>query len=101
MSSREYDGRDETAATLVDESHSEREPAADSPQKKRESVRRSTSHLKAVPESLPHRERLKVEAERYARVLDKSKPFSRSELEAHGRKLLADLGEPEKYLGFT
>lgn len=63
--------------------------------------RRSTSHLKAVPETLALRERIKAAAERYAEPLAKDKPFTKNELEAHGRKLLADLGLPEKYLGFT
>lgn len=63
--------------------------------------RRSTSHLKAVPETLEHRERLKREAEAFAAGLDKSRPFTRHELEQHGRRLLEQLGEPEKYLGFT
>jgi geranylgeranyl pyrophosphate synthase len=69
--------------------------------RKREKVRRSTSHLKAVPEVLTHREKFKAEAERYAQLLDKSQPFSKDELETHARKLLAQLDEPEKYLGFT
>src|SRR5579872_2775723 len=78
------------------------EPAAsvDVVPRKREKVRRSTSHLKAVPELLSARERLKNEAERYALTLDKSQPFSKDTLEAHARKLLAQLDEPEKYLGF-
>ena len=67
----------------------------------RRSVRRSTSHLKAVPQALPHRERIKFAAEDYARDLDKRAPFTRDELEAHARKLLAKLEEPESFLGFT
>jgi geranylgeranyl pyrophosphate synthase len=68
---------------------------------RRTSVRRSTSHLKAVPETLPHRERIKVAAEEYARGLDKSQPFTRDQLEGHARALLGKLGEPEQFLGFT
>lgn len=67
----------------------------------RNKVRRSTSHLKAVPEALAGRERLKAAAEQYARALDRSQPFTRDQLEAHGRKLLAELGEPERFLGFA
>lgn len=63
--------------------------------------RQSTSHLKAVPETLELRERIKAEAERYAAGCDKSKPFTKAELEAHGRKLLEEIGQPEKFLGFT
>jgi len=74
--------------------------AAETPSR-RTSVRRSTSHLKAVPPTLPERERIKVAAEEYARDLDKSQPFTRDQLEGHARKLLAKLSEPESYLGFT
>jgi len=63
--------------------------------------RQSTSHLKAVPETLELRELIKREAERFARGLDKSKPFTKDELERHGRKLLAEIDQPEEYLGFT
>lgn len=63
--------------------------------------RRSTSHLKLVPPTLAEREELKHAAERYAAPLDKRRPFSRNELEAHGRKLLEQLGKPEGYLGFA
>jgi len=106
-SSNEFDGRGDQTAMLVTDvaaaSSDSDEPAAsvDVVPRKREKVRRSTSHLKAVPELLSARERLKNEAERYALTLDKSQPFSKDTLEAHGRKLLAELGEPEKYLGFT
>lgn len=63
--------------------------------------RRSTSHLKLVPPSLPEREEIKQASEVYARTLDRSRPFTRKELEAHGRKLLEQLGKPEGYLGFA
>lgn len=71
----------------------------DVPVRKRE--RRSTSHLKAVPETLAQREFIKVEAEKYATSLNKSKPFTKDELESHGSKLLIQLGLPEKFLGFA
>lgn len=63
--------------------------------------RRSTSHLKAVPETLALREQIKAAAERYTQPLDKSRPFTKDELEQHGRTLLGQLELPEKYLGFT
>jgi len=63
--------------------------------------RRSTSHLKLVPETLELREQIKAAAEQYARQLDRSRPFNKSELEAHGRKLLEQMGQPEKFLGFA
>jgi geranylgeranyl pyrophosphate synthase len=62
---------------------------------------RSTSHLKIVPETLELREQIKRDAEKYAQPLDRSRPFTRHELEQHGRKLLTQLGQPEKYLGFA
>lgn len=63
--------------------------------------RRSTSHLKLVPPTLAEREEIKTAAERYAQSLDKSRPFTRSVLETHGRKLLEQMGKPEGYLGFA
>jgi len=63
--------------------------------------RRSTSHLKLVPETLELREHIKQSAEQYSRQLDRSRPFNKSELEAHSRKLLEQLGQPEKFLGFA
>lgn len=68
---------------------------------KRNRRRQSTSHLKAVPDTLAHRERIKAAAEQYAEGLDRSKPFSKNELEKHGRALLEQHGEPEKFLGFA
>ncbi len=62
---------------------------------------RSTSHLKIVPETLELREHIKREAERYAQGLDKSRAFSKSQLEQHARTLLAELNQPEKFLGFA
>lgn len=62
---------------------------------------RSTSHLKIVPETLELREFFKAEAEKFAVKLDKSRPFSKSQLEQYGRQLLEQLGQPEKYLGFA
>jgi geranylgeranyl pyrophosphate synthase len=101
MASNELDGREEGSAAVVTETSSGEPQVGDVVPRKREKVRRSTSHLKAVPESLGAREKLKTEAERYARTLDKSQPFSKDGLEAHARKLLEELGEPEKYLGFA
>jgi len=63
--------------------------------------RRSTSHLKLVPETLEVREAIKAAAEQYARNLDKRRPFHRAELEKYGRELLEQMGHPEGYLGFA
>ncbi len=63
--------------------------------------RRSTTHLKAVPETLELREKVKAAAEEYSRTLDRSRAFTRNELEHHGRTLLDQMGLPEKFLGFS
>ncbi|MEX0717325.1 MAG: polyprenyl synthetase family protein [Planctomycetaceae bacterium] len=63
--------------------------------------RRSTSHLKDVPDTLELRERIKAEAEKYAEQLDHSRPFNKNELERHARMLLERMGQPEGYLGFA
>jgi geranylgeranyl diphosphate synthase type II len=63
--------------------------------------RKSTSHLKEVPETLELREQIKKEAELFAESFDKSKPFLKNELEQYGRQLLKQMDFPEKYLGFS
>jgi len=63
--------------------------------------RRSTSHLKLVPETLELREKIREASETYVATLDKSRPFNKATLESHGRKLLEQLGQPEGYLGFA
>lgn len=64
-------------------------------------ARRSTSHLKLVPGDLNVRELIKAEAERYVQNLDRSRPFTRDELEGFGRDLLERLELEEGFLGFT
>lgn len=100
ISTSDYDRDDSIEATAVADLPSERvdEPAAP---RKRDSARRSTSHLKAVPETLELREEIKRAAEEYARSLDRSKPFTKNELETFGRDLLDRMHQPEKYLGFA
>lgn len=73
----------------------------DDPVPRKRNGRKSTSHLKAVPESLELRESIKSSAEAFARTLDKTQPFSRDQLEAWGRQLLGQLSQPEKFLGFA
>ncbi len=76
-------------------------PADDDEAPIRRRERRSTSHLKAVPETLALREHFKAAAERYAQSMDKGKPFSKDDLENHGRRLLEIEKQPEKFLGFA
>lgn len=73
----------------------------DAPKPQKRKRRRSTSHLKAVPETLAMRERVKAAAEQYAEGLSKSEPFTKDQLEKFGRELLDQLNMPEKYLGFA
>ena len=82
----------------VDDAHAaaaQENPEADKPR------RRSTSHLKLVPETLELREQIREAAERYVSNLDKSRPFNKSSLESHGRQLLEQIGQPEGFLGFA
>jgi len=63
--------------------------------------RRSTSHLKAVPETLALRDDLRKAAEHLANELARTEPFTKDELETIARRLLNTKSLPEKYLGFT
>jgi len=57
--------------------------------------------LKLNPETPELRERIRAEAFRYVHNLDRSRPLSKKELEAHGRELLEKMGLEEGYLGFA
>ncbi len=63
--------------------------------------RKNTAAFKHVPQALETREAIKRHSERFVRELDKSRPFSRDELEAWSCKVLSDLGLDETFLGFT
>ena len=92
------------AAEEHDPDHAETaaaQPTADVEVAEDKPRRRSTSHLKLVPETLELREHIKAAAEHYARQLDRSRTFNKAELESHGRKLLEQIGQPEKFLGFA
>ena len=82
--------------TNTNESSAVENPVEDKPRR-----HRSTSHLKLVPETLELREHIRLAAESYTKQLDKSRPFNKSALEAHSRKLLEQIGQPEGFLGFT
>lgn len=89
----------ERAATPI-HAESINQPAdAPTPQKRRR--RKSTAHLKAVPETLALREFIKSDAEVFARDLDKSNAFTRNDLEEWAREFLTKINQPEKYLGFA
>ncbi|GIW90698.1 MAG: polyprenyl synthetase [Pirellulaceae bacterium] len=68
---------------------------------RRKSAKRSTAHLKVVPETLALRERIKAECVRVAAQLDKSRPLTKDEMESLARKILEHLGLPEGYVGWT
>lgn len=57
--------------------------------------------LKEVPPTRANRERIRQQALERAAAWDKSRPLGKHQLEAHARQLLADLGCPETYVGWT
>ncbi|MDA0284478.1 MAG: DUF116 domain-containing protein, partial [Planctomycetota bacterium] len=68
---------------------------------KRRRQRKSTSHLKEVPATLELREKVKHACEEFAKTLDRSRNFNKAELEEWARKLLGEMGQPDKYVGFA
>jgi geranylgeranyl pyrophosphate synthase len=71
----------------------------DAPVKRRR--RKSTSHLKEVPQTLELREQIKAEAAKFAETLDRGRNFMKPQLEEWSRELLARMDLPEKYVGFV
>src|SRR5262249_15037110 len=57
--------------------------------------------LKLKPETQELRERIRAEAFRYVRNIDRSRPLSKKDLEAHAGTLLEKMGLEKGYLGFA
>lgn len=57
--------------------------------------------IKHIPPSPQDRQQIRALAAQHAAALEPGRPLGRSTLETHGRALLAELGLPECYLGFT
>ncbi len=81
IASRDSNGHDRVST--VAENGDRGDQPSDKPVKR--AKRRSTSHLKAVPETLEEREQLRDDAERYVEDSTRRKPFNKNELEAYGR----------------
>lgn len=73
-------------------------PAAGEPS--RQSRRRQTAHLKDVPPTRELREELRERCRQVAARLDKSRPLSKDEMEQVVRRLLAEAGQPDGYVGW-
>jgi len=71
------------------------------PAEPKRTKRRSTSHLKLVPETSALREQLRAACEETAARLDKSQPLTKDQMEAVARGVLERLGLPEGYVGWT
>jgi geranylgeranyl pyrophosphate synthase len=63
--------------------------------------RRSTSHLKLVPQTRALRDAIARRCETVAARLDKSRPLTKDEMETVARALLEELGQPEGFVGWT
>ncbi len=74
---------------------------ADSQTEPRKSRRRKTSHLKLVPETRALRDQLKAKCDEIGSRLDKSRPLTKDEMETVARRLLAEIGLGEGYVGWT
>lgn len=76
-------------------------PAVEAPLDARKDKRANSAAFKVVPPSRALRDLVRNGAAAFAKPLDRSRPFTKTELLAMGEKLLADLGQPEEYLGFA
>ncbi len=61
----------------------------------------STAHLKNVPQERAQRDRVRAEAARVGKTLDRSRPLTRNGLQQLGENLLRDLGLADEFLGFA
>jgi geranylgeranyl pyrophosphate synthase len=71
------------------------------PKVEKKDKRPSTAHFKVVPETREMRDRVRAEAARFGKNLDRSKPLTRPVLQGMGEELLKSMGLGEQYLGFT
>ena len=63
--------------------------------------KRSTSHLKVIPETRVLRDQIRAAALDYVIPLDKSKPLTREDAKLHTDALLTRMGLGQQYSGFT
>lgn len=77
------------------------ESEALNPSGSKKAKRRSTSHLKLVPESKALREELRARCAEVTSRLDKSRALSKDEMEQVARSLLKEAGQPEGFVGWT
>ncbi|HEY7427341.1 MAG TPA: polyprenyl synthetase family protein [Gemmataceae bacterium] len=70
-------------------------------QTEKKDKRPSTAHLKVVPETRELRDRVRVEAARFAQTLDRARPLAKADLQKMGEDLLRGMGLGEQYLGFA
>jgi geranylgeranyl pyrophosphate synthase len=85
------------SATTAEAAPTAPSAAAETPKKRKP----STAHLKLIPETRALRDRIRAEAAAVADTLDRSRTIAKEHLEKVSRDLLARLGLPEGYLGFT
>src|SRR5262245_33828730 len=63
--------------------------------------RPSTAHLKIVPETRELRDRIRDEAHRFGKTIDRSKPLTKQDLQMMAEEMLRAMNLGEQYLGFT
>jgi geranylgeranyl pyrophosphate synthase len=67
----------------------------------KKTTRPSTAHLKAVPEAREVRDRVRAEAARFGKTLDRTKPLNKPDLKKMAEEMLQRMELGEQYLGFT
>jgi geranylgeranyl pyrophosphate synthase len=75
--------------------------AAVEPKAEKQEKRPNSAHLKTVPETRELRDRVRAEAARVGRGIDRSKPLTRPGLQRMAEELLREMGLGEQYLGFA
>jgi geranylgeranyl pyrophosphate synthase len=63
--------------------------------------RPSTAHLKVVPDTRELRDRVRAEAARVGKTIDRSRPLTKQNLQALAEDLMRQMGLGEQHLGFV
>lgn len=72
-----------------------------SPTSEKKDKKNSTAHLKVVPETREMRDKVRAEAAKFVKTIDRSNTFTKAQLQIMADQVLSSLGYGPQYTGFT